>query len=342
MTVTSNELKIFSGRSNVQLAQRITEYLEIPLGEISIRNFADGELWVKYEENIRGKDVFIIQSTGPSINNSPNDNMIELMIFIDALKRGSARSVNAVIPYYGYQRQDRKDYSRAPISARVMATCLEALGVDRVIVFDLHAGQIQGFFSSVTPVDNLYVESYFIKYIKKNILGVSIPLTDSLSISDLVIVSPDEGGMKRAVRVSNKLKCSAATIYKDRSKPNEINKMVLMGNVSGKVAVIVDDIIDTAGTACKAAEILHNNGATEIYILTCHGVLSGPAVERITNSHFKKVVITNTLEASPEVVSNPKIDILDVSWYCAEAMQRSIVGKSLKELYDNPNTICAV
>ena len=335
-------MKIFSGTSNQKFSESVCRHLGCSLADANVSKFSDGEINLIINVNVRKEDVFIIQSTGPSINNSPNDNMIELMIFIDALKRGSARSVNAVIPYYGYQRQDRKDYSRAPISARVMATCLEALGVDRVIVFDLHAGQIQGFFSSSTPVDNLYVESYFIKYIKKNILGVSIPLTDSLSISDLVIVSPDEGGMKRAVRVSNKLKCSAATIYKDRSKPNEINKMVLMGNVSGKVAVIVDDIIDTAGTACKAAEILHNNGATEIYILTCHGVLSGPAVERITSSHFKKVVITNTLEASPEVVSNPKIDILDVSWYCAEAMQRSIVGKSLKELYDNPNTICAV
>jgi ribose-phosphate pyrophosphokinase len=332
-------MKIFSGTSNRDFSEKICQHLGCSLADANVSKFSDGEINLVINENVRKEDVFIIQSTGPSINNSPNDNIIELMIFIDALKRGSARSVTVVIPYYGYQRQDRKDYSRAPISARVMATCLEALGADRVIIFDLHAGQIQGFFSSLTPVDNLYVESYFIKYIKKNILGASIPLTDSLSISDLVIVSPDEGGMKRAVRVSNKLKCSAATIYKDRSKPNEINKMVLMGNVYGKVAVIVDDIIDTAGTACKAAEILYENGATDIYILTCHGVLSGPAIERITSSHFTKVVITNTLEASPEVLSNPKIDILDVSWYCAEAMQRSIVGKSLKELYDNPETI---
>ena len=164
---------------------------------------------------------------------------------------------------------------------------------------------------------------------------MNTPLTDSLNISDLVIVSPDEGGMKRAVRISSKLKCSTATIYKDRRKPNEINKMVLMGDVQGRIAVLVDDIIDTGGTACKAAEIIKSFGAIDVYILVCHGLLSGPAIERINSSAFKKVVITNTLELSEEKrISCPKIDIIDVSWYCAEAMKRSVVGKSLKELYE--------
>ena len=332
-------MKIFSGTSNKDFALLVCEHLDVSLGDANVSKFSDGEISLIINENVRKEDVFVIQSTGPSIKNSPNDNILELEIFIDALKRGSARSVTAVIPYYGYQRQDIKDYSRAPISARVVSTCLEALGVDRVIIFDLHAGQIQGFFSSRTPVDNLYVESYFIKYIRRNILNVNNPLTDSLNLSDLVIVSPDEGGMKRAVRISRKLKCATATIYKDRQKANEINKMVLMGNVKNRIAVLVDDIVDTAGTACKAAEILYNNGASSIYMLACHGVLSGPAIERITNSQFTKVIVSNTLEISDTIKSNKKIDIIDVSWYCAEAMRRSLIGKSLKELYDNPETI---
>ena len=332
-------MKIFTGNSNKEFALLICKHLNITLGNAQVSKFSDGEISLVINENVRKEDVFVIQSTGPSNINTPNDNILELQIYIDALRRGSARSVTAVIPYYGYQRQDRKDYSRAPISARVISTCLETLGVDRVIIFDLHAGQIQGFFSSRTPVDNLYVESYFIKYIRRYILNKDAPLTDSLNLSDLVIVSPDEGGMKRAVRISSKLKASTATIYKDRRKPNEINKMVLMGDVQDKVAVLVDDIVDTAGTACKAAEILHSNGASKIYMLACHGVLSGPAIERISTSYFTKVIVSNTLEISEKAKQNDKIDIIDVSWYCAEAIQRSLVGKSLKELYDHPETM---
>tara|TARA_Y100000590_G_scaffold466679_1_gene642884 strand:+ start:687 stop:1685 length:999 start_codon:yes stop_codon:yes gene_type:complete len=332
-------MKIFSGSSNREFAQKICSHLGITLGNANVSKFADGEISLVINENVRKEDVFIIQSTGRSLKSTPNDNLIELEIYIDALKRGSANSVTAVIPYYGYQRQDRKDYSRAPISARVVATCLEALGIDRIIVFDLHAGQIQGFFSSITPVDNLYVESYFIKYIRRNILQFGNPLTDSLNITDIVIVSPDEGGMKRAVRISNKLKCSAATIYKDRQKPNEVHNMILMGNVEDKTAILVDDIIDTGGTACRAAKLLHENNAKEIYMLACHGVLSYPVIQRISESHFTKVIVTNTLEFSDEIKNHPKIDIIDVSWYCAEAIQRSLLGKSLKELYDNAKSL---
>ena len=249
---------------------------------------------------------------------------MELFILIDALKRGSANSVTVVMPYYGYERQDRKDYSRAPISARVMATCLESLGVDRIITFDLHAGQIQGFFSSNTPLDNLYLESYFVKYIRKKIIN---------DIDDLVMVAPDEGGVKRAVRMANKLCVSTATIYKERNAPNEISKMVLMGNVRNKICVIVDDIIDTAGTACKAAEVLRENGALGIYMFVSHGILSGPAIERITNSNFDKVIISNTLDQDFKELGD-KIEVIDISWMCAEAMKRSLFGESLKELYD--------
>tara|TARA_Y100001970_G_scaffold164512_1_gene201016 strand:+ start:4995 stop:5984 length:990 start_codon:yes stop_codon:yes gene_type:complete len=328
-------MKLFSGTANRRFAEKVAKHLQQPLSNAIVTTFQDGEIRLVIEENVRKEDVFIIQPTGPSVSGSPNDNLMELLIFIDAAKRGSANSVTAVIPYYGYERQDRKDYSRAPISARVVASCLETVGVDRVIVFDLHAGQIQGFFSSRTPLDNLYVESYFIKYIRDNIINTCIPLTDSVSLDNIVIVSPDEGGVKRAVRISNKLKCSAATIYKDRSKPNEINKMMLMGDVTDKIAVIVDDMLDTGGTACKAAEIIKSFGAIDVYILVCHGLLSGPAIERINSSAFKKVVITNTLELSEEKrISCPKLDIIDVSWYCAEAMKRSVVGKSLKELYE--------
>ena len=328
-------MKIFSGTANRDFAEKVAKHLQQPLSNVLVSRFADGEIQLVIGENIRKEEVFIIQPTGPSTNGSPNDNLMELLIFIDAVHRGSASSVTAVIPYYGYERQDRKDYSRAPISARVVATCLESIGVDRVIVFDLHAGQIQGFFSSRTPVDNLYAESYFIKYIRDRILGLATPLSDSISLDELVIVAPDEGGVKRAVRISHKLQCSTATIYKDRSKPGEINRMVLMGTVRDQIAVIVDDMIDTGGTACKAAEILYQSGAKDIYMMVCHGLLSGPALERIQQSRFKQVIMTNTLEVSEQQRQCSKLVVLDVSWYCAEAIRRSVVGKSLKELYDH-------
>ena len=317
-------MKIFSGTANEGLAIKICEYLDTKLSDINISKFSDGEIKLVINENVRKQDCFIIQPTGPSKNSSPNDNYMELFILIDALKRGSANSVTVVMPYYGYERQDRKDYSRAPISARVMATCLESLGVDRIITFDLHAGQIQGFFSSNTPLDNLYLESYFVKYIRKKIIN---------DMNDLVMVAPDEGGVKRAVRMANKLCVSTATIYKERNAPNEISKMVLMGNVRNKICVIVDDIIDTAGTACKAAEVLRENGALGIYMFVSHGILSGPAIERITNSNFDKVIISNTLDQDFKELGD-KIEVIDISWMCAEAMKRSLFGESLKELYD--------
>ena len=317
-------MKIFSGTANEGLAIKICEYLDTKLSDINISKFSDGEIKLVINENVRKQDCFIIQPTGPSKNSSPNDNYMELFILIDALKRGSANSVTVVMPYYGYERQDRKDYSRAPISARVMATCLESLGVDRIITFDLHAGQIQGFFSSNTPLDNLYLESYFVKYIRKKIIN---------DMNDLVMVAPDEGGVKRAVRMANKLCVSTATIYKELNAPNEISKMVLMGNVRNKICVIVDDIIDTAGTACKAAEVLRENGALGIYMFVSHGILSGPAIERITNSNFDKVIISNTLDQDFKELGD-KIEVIDISWMCAEAMKRSLFGESLKELYD--------
>ncbi len=320
-------MKIFSGTANKALADRICYHLDKKLSDTNISKFSDGEIKVVINENVRKKDCFIIQPTGPSETSSPNDNYMELFILVDALKRGSANSVTVVMPYYGYERQDRKDYSRAPISARVVATCLESLGVDRIITFDLHAGQIQGFFSSNTPLDNLYLESYFIKYIRKKILK------DIINLDDLVMVAPDEGGVKRAVRMANKLCVSTATIYKERNAPNEISRMVLMGNVENKICVIVDDIIDTAGTACKAASVLKEHGATKIFMFASHGILSGPAIERINGSEFDKVIVSNTLNQEYKELGE-KIDVMDISWMCAEAMRRSIFGESLKELYD--------
>jgi ribose-phosphate pyrophosphokinase len=326
-------MKIFSGTANLDFAEKVATQLDTKLSDVEIGRFADGEIKIVINENVRRFDCFIIQPTGPSLNASPNDNFMELLIMIDALKRGSASSVTVVMPYYGYERQDRKDYSRAPISARIIASCLESMGVNRVITFDLHAGQIQGFFSCQTPFDNLYVESYFIKYIRNEIL----PMTND--IDDITIVSPDEGGVKRAVRVAGKLGLSTTIIYKERKNPNHISQMKVLGNVMGKICVIVDDIIDTGGTACKAAEVLKDAGAHSVYMLACHGIFSNGGIERITNSQFDKVIVTNTLSQDRhqdkiQLYNCDKIDYLDVSYLCAEAMRRSHNGESLKELYD--------
>jgi len=324
-------MKIFSGTSNLPLSHKVAEYLDKKLADVELEKFADGEFNVKINQNVRKEDCFIIQPTGPSEFNSPNDNFMELLILADALKRGSASSVTIVMPYYGYQRQDRKDYSRAPISARVIASCLEALNIDRVITFDLHAGQIQGFFSNDTPFDNLYVETYFVKYINKKILNCEN------SLDDIIIVSPDEGGMKRAVRIANKLGVGTATIYKERIKANEVCRMSLMGDIEGKICIIVDDMIDTAGTACTGAKLLKDKGATSIYIFACHGLFSGPAIDRINNSVFDKVIITNTLNQEYKNLGE-KFDIIDISYMCGEAIRRSLHGESLKELYDTKET----
>ena len=326
-------MKIFSGTSNIDFSKKVSEYLDIELSKVKINRFADGEINIVVEDHVRKKDCYIIQPTGPSLNQTPNDNFMELLILCDALKRGSANSVNVVIPYYGYQRQDRKDYSRAPISARVIANCLESQNINRVIVFDLHAGQIQGFFSNNTPVDNLYVESYFIESIKKEMKN---------NLENLMIISPDEGGMKRAVRISNKLGVGMGTIYKERSDVNVVGKMYLMGNVEGKNCVIVDDMIDTAGTACKASNILKENGATKIFMYACHGIFSGKAFQNIEKSSFDKILITNTLDQNRHLEKiklhnlENRIEVIDVSWMCAEAIRRSNFGESLKELYDKP------
>ena len=322
--------KLFSGNGNPELAKNIAKYLGVSLSSAEVGVFADGEISMVIKENVRKQDCYIIQSTGPSNTGSPNDMFMELCVMIDALKRGSARSVTAVIPYYGYQRQDRKDYSRAPISASMIARMLESLGIDRVIVFDLHASQIQGFFSCATPLDNLCVQSYFIKYIRDIIVD-----RHKVSLEDIVVVSPDAGGVKRAVSVSNRINTATAILHKERSRANVVDRMVLMGNVDGKVAVMVDDMIDTGGTACKAAQILKENGATAIYMLVCHGLFSKNAIDRIQSSCFTKVVATNTLQMRRRLPDDSKIEIIDVSALCGEAIVRSLHGQSIKDLYDH-------
>lgn len=322
-------MKLFSGSSNTDFSIRVSKHLGIELSDIQVSKFSDGETKIIINESIRKHDCYVIQPTGPSDSGSVNDSIMELFIICDALKRGSASSVNVVMPYYGYQRQDRKDYSRAPISAKIIASCLEALHIDRIIVFDLHAGQIQGFFSNKTPVDNLYVEYDFIQYIKKNI-----------GMDNIMIISPDEGGMKRAVRVAGKLGVGSGTIYKERGGDNRINQMKLMCSVEKKICIIVDDIIDTAGTCSRASHILKENGAQDVYMIACHGVFSGNAFQNIKDSSFRKVVVTNTLDQErhkkkiEEQGIAEKIDIIDVSWMCSEAIRSSFYGESLHLLYD--------
>ena len=323
-------MKIFSGTSNLDFSLKVAKHLNKDLSAVNISRFADGEINIIIEENVRKQDCYIIQPTGPSLNQSPNDNFMELLILCDALKRGSASSVNVIIPYYGYQRQDRKDYSRAPISARVIASCLESQNISRVIVYDLHAGQIQGFFSNNTPVDNLYVETNFIDYIIKN----------KINLNEIIVISPDEGGMKRAVRISNKLGVGMGTIYKERSNANVIDKMALMGDVKDKICIIVDDMIDTAGTSCKASHLLRESGAKEIYMFACHGLFSKNALNNIEKSKFTKVIVTNTIDQSrhqpkiKELNLENRMEVIDVSWMCAEAIRGCNYGQSLISLYD--------
>jgi ribose-phosphate pyrophosphokinase len=324
-------MKIFSGSINNDFAENVCNRLGESLAKIKINNFKDGETKITVEESIRQEDCFVIQPTCRSETKNVNDAIVELLIIIDALKRGSAKSVNVVIPYFGYQRQDRKDYSRAPISAKVIASCLESQNINRIIVYDLHAGQISGFFSNNCPLDNLYVEPYFIKYIENEILK-------GISIDDLMIVSPDEGGVKTNTRVASKLGCDAATIFKNRNKDCVIDTMRLMGDVTGKNVIMIDDILDTGGTACKACELLKKHGAKNVYFMASHGLLSGNALENISNSSFTKVILTNTVPHREAVLNHEKIHILDVSWLCSEAIRRVQVGQSLKDLYEsNPN-----
>ncbi|MBE3102906.1 MAG: ribose-phosphate diphosphokinase [Bacilli bacterium] len=314
---TDAKLKIFSLNSNHSLAKDIADKVGVPLGKISVNRFSDGEIQINIEESIRGCDVFVIQSTSSPVN----ENLMELLIMVDALKRASARTVNVVLPYYGYARQDRKARAREPITAKLVANLLETAGATRAIVLDLHAPQIQGFFDIL--IDHLIAVPILSEYfLKKNI-----------DPSEIVIVSPDHGGVTRARKMAERLKGSIAIIDKRRPRPNVSEVMNIVGNVDGKIAIIIDDIIDTAGTITIAANALMESGAKEVYACCTHPVLSGPAIERIDNSVIKELVITNSIEL-PEEKSSPKITQLSVANLLADAIVRVFEEKSVSTLFD--------
>lgn len=313
-----NKLKIFSLNSNQQLAEEIAGYVGIPLGKSSVTHFSDGEIQINIEESIRGCDVFIVQSTSEPVN----ENLMELLIMIDAVKRASARTVNVVIPYYGYARQDRKARSREPITAKLVANLLETAGATRVVVLDLHAPQIQGFFDIL--IDHLVavplISDYFLN-------------ESNIDLENVIVVSPDHGGVTRARKMADRLKAPIAIIDKRRPRPNVAEVMNIVGNVEGKTAIIIDDIIDTAGTISIAAKALMESGAKEVYACCTHPVLSGPAVGRINDSVIKELIITNSI-ALPEEKKSPKIKQLSVAKLLAETIVRVHQQKSVSTLFD--------
>ncbi|GBC62183.1 phosphoribosylpyrophosphate synthetase [Desulfonema ishimotonii] len=310
-----NEITIFSGNSNPDLAEKICHYLELPLGGAKVKRFSDGEIQIEIDENIRSRDVFVVQSTCAPVN----DNLVEMLLMLDACKRSSAWRVTAVIPYFGYARQDKKVAPRVPISARLVADMLTAAGADRVITMDLHAGQIQGFFN--VPVDNLFATPVILEYIRKNFND------------DLVIVSPDAGGVERARAFAKRLGAGLAIIDKRRDMPNVAKAMAVIGDVKDKTAVILDDMADTAGTLTEAAGALMRNGAKEIHACCTHPVLSGPAVQRITDSELKSLVATDTIPLNEGARACHKIRVLTISELFGEAIIRSHRGDSVTSLF---------
>jgi ribose-phosphate pyrophosphokinase len=308
---------VFSGRANPSLADDICKYLDIPLGKTVIRDFSDKEIYVRIEENVRGRDVFVVQPTCfPG-----NTNLMELLIMIDALRRSSARRITAVIPYYGYARQDRKNEPRVPITSKLVADLLETAGTDRVLTLDLHAGQIQGFFN--IPVDHLFAINVLIDFIRK------------LDLPNMIVISPDAGGVERARAYAKRLNNSLAIIDKRRDIPNEAKAMNIIGDVKDKVAFIVDDMIDTAGTLMEATDALLEAGAKEVHACCSHAVLSGPAGERIRNSPIKSVVTTNSIPLRDELAQNPKIRVLSVAPLLGEAILRIHEETSVSSLFDS-------
>src|SRR5512138_902338 len=312
------DYRVFAGNSNRKLADAIARDLGRPLGECTVGRFSDGEIQVEIGENVRGLDSFIVQSTSPDANT----NLMELLIMADALKRASAHSIVAVIPYYGYARQDRKVASRSPITAKLTADLIEASGVTRVVSMDLHAGQIQGFFN--IPFDHLYAAPVMLEHMRRRFDGDS---------QNVVIVSPDAGGVERARAYSKRLGAALGIVDKRRLKPNVAEIMNVIGDVHGKIAVLLDDMIDTAGTLTQAATALIDKGAVRVYAYATHGVLSGPAVDRITKSPIEEVVITDSIALSPAAAECPKIRGLSVAGLLAEAVRRIHSADSLSSLF---------
>jgi ribose-phosphate pyrophosphokinase len=310
----NRELKVFSGNANLPLAKEICRYLKIPLGQIILTKFSDGELYCQILENVRGKDVFIIQPTCSPVNN----NLMELLIMIDAFKRSSAARITSVIPYYGYARQDRKDKPRVPISSKLVADLLTAAGTDRILSMDLHAGQIQGFFD--IPVDHLYGTPVLIEYLKR------------MKIPDLTLVSPDAGGVERARAFARRLDVDLAVVDKRRTAPNEAEVLHVIGPVSGRNIVICDDMIDTAGTLVNTAVALKKLKAKKIYACATHGILSGPAIERLRNAPIEKIIVTNTVLLDKAKML-PNMMVLSVAGLLGKAIQSIHEETSVSNLF---------
>ena len=308
-------ISIFSGNSNPALANKICEYLNLSLGSAQVKTFSDGEIQIEIDENVRSKDVFIIQSTCAPVN----DHLVELLLMIDAMKRSSAKRITAVVPYFGYARQDKKVAPRVPISAKVVANMLAVAGANRVITMDLHAGQIQGFFD--IPVDNIFAAPLLIEYIGKKFNG------------NLVIVSPDAGGVERARAFAKRLDADLAIVDKRRSAPNQAKAMAVIGDVKDKTVVILDDMADTAGTLTEATDALKENGAKEIHACCAHAVLSGPAIERISASVMKSLVVTDTIPLRENALACGKIVVISISELVGEAIIRSYRGDSVTSLF---------
>lgn len=310
-------MKLVAGNSNRPLAEAIAKYLNIPLTKSDIRRFADEEVFVEIQENVRGEDVFIIQSTSfPA-----NDNLMELLITIDALRRASARRITAVIPYFGYARQDRKPGPRTPISAKLVANLIEAAGADRVLTLDLHAGQIQGFFD--IPTDNLFGAPVFVEDIQSRFNG-----------DDLMVVSPDVGGVVRTRALGKRINADLAIVDKRRERAGESEVMNIIGDVNGRKCLLVDDIVDSAGTLCNAAAALMDNGASSVSAYVTHGVLSGAATERVNNSVMEKLLITDSIQPSEDVINSDKFSVISIAPLIGEAMLRTTEERSVSSLFD--------
>ena len=310
-------MKILSGTSNLRLSKDISKKLKLKLVNTNIRRFADGEIYIEINENIRGNSVFVVQST----SNPANDNLMELLLVIDALKRSSAKNITAVIPYFGYARQDRKVAPRTSISAKVVANLITNAGASRVLTVDLHAGQIQGFFDM--PVDNLFTTPLFAKYIKRK-----------FSNKKLICVSPDVGGVQRTRGLATRIKADLAIIDKRRPAPGKSEVMNIIGDVKNKTCIIVDDIIDSGGTIVNAVDALKKSGANEVYVFITHAVLSGDAVKKIKKSKIKKLIITDTIDNSQKIKNNNKIEVLSISPLMSEAIKRIANSNSVSDLFN--------
>lgn len=315
----NNNIKIISGNSNKNLAIKICNNLELDLSNSLITTFSDGEIRIELGSGARGKDVYVIQSVSPP---NINNNFMELISILDSLKRADCFKITAVIPYLGYSRQDKKIQPGVPISAKMIADILQIVGVDRLVTIDLHSSQIQGFYNC--PVDNLYASNIFLGYIRSEICPKN---------EEIVVIAPDAGSFGRVTAYAKRINASMAIIYKRRNKPNEIGQMELLGDVKNKTAIIIDDMIDTAGTICTAGEKIKNEGANKIIVYATHGVFSGPALKRISESAFDKIYVTDSIKPREEVLNHPKIEILGCEYLLSETIKAIHNRESVSKLF---------